>query len=154
MNCFESKEIVELFKQREKTTFRDLYDSDYRPLFAVLLKLDKEPEIALAEVQHHHVSFVLTENKERWVDDILGRIALLETPHRWEVVIQKSLFPREDIFNNYRPKQYYNHDGSPKRAFLAPQHFVTYVTLRYKDTVVPFDTYLEMREIILGKNPS
>ena len=106
MKCFESKEIVELFKQREKTTFRDLYDSDYRPLFAVLLKLDKEPEIALAEVQHHHISFVLTENKERWVDDILGRIALLETPHRWEVVIQKSLFPREDIFNNYRPKQY------------------------------------------------
>ena len=118
------------------------------------MKLDKEPEIALAEVQHHHISFVLTENKERWVDDILNRIALLETPHRWEVVIQKSLFPREDIFNNYRPKQYYNHDGLPKRAFLAPQHFVTYVTLRYKDTVVPFDTYLEMREIILGKNPT
>lgn len=154
MNCFESKEIVELFKQREKTAFRDLYDSDYRPLFAVLMRLDKEPEIALAEVQHHQVSFVLTENKERWVDDILGRIALLETAHRWELVIQKSLFPREDIFNNYRPKQYYNHNGTPKRPFLAPQHFVTYVTLRYKDTVVPFDTYLEMREIILGKNPT
>ncbi|MUY37210.1 hypothetical protein GLN57_26495, partial [Shigella flexneri 2a] len=68
MNCFESKEIVELFKQREKTAFRDLYDSDYRPLFSVLMRLDKEQEVALAEVQHHHVSFVLTENMRRCVD--------------------------------------------------------------------------------------
>lgn len=154
MKCFESKEIVELFKQREKTAFRDLYDSDYRPLFAVLMRLDKETEIALADVQHHHVSFVLTENAESWVDAVLERIALLETAHRWELVIHKSLFPRDDLFNAYRPKQYYNHNGSPKRFFLAPQHFVTYVTLRYKDTVVPFDTYLEMRELLLGKNPT